>query len=256
MAYVLFDVIPGPIQRLAQNLPAFSIGRFGVSDLMTTLGIYLFILIFFGLEFWISALTAAAQLAIIIFLSCIAVYSAFGILTSIFRYGIDVSNVIFERFIVLPGGEPTPFTAATLEQPIFLAVVLPSALAFLFAIERFFVTFEMEKRLLVGLRRPGESLRLVSMSFLIFVRCFNHVAHFVIPNVTQILREDGFYGEMSGRIRAAVKHIYLPESFVLDIKLILERLAKVGCGVIMLSAEYIPMWLSQVVQLIPDGDES
>jgi hypothetical protein len=253
---ISFKIIPRQIADLVALFPPFSVGTFSSDLLLLALVIHILLIIFFGAKFWIRALGFAAQLAVILVFCSIALQSAFElVIYSIHKMHLDFWGM-FDQYTHGEEATETLFAIAALQQPLFVTVVLPTALAVLYSIEALVDSCDIESFAVRHLRResrfPLVGACLAGIYF--FARCFNHVAHFVIPMTAQMLREERFEEELRKDFKHVIGRILLPEAVLTFVSKLVNRVGRTVCGSILLGIEYVPMWSTQVVSALLRGN--
>lgn len=249
---IAFRIIPSPLDDAANFFPPFAVGNFTVSLMFLAISIHLLLFVFFGGRFWLKAFGFAAQLSVMLFFFGVAFQAMIEIVASaLHKAHLDFWNLADAA----SHDVDSTLIISSLQQPLFVAVVLPTTLAVLYAIAAFVDSCNLEdvmiKYFRKGRRRIGIGVVVAAIYF--FARCFNHVAHFVIPMTSQVLREERFDREIKAEFRRALLHILFPETFVEAVVSLTNKVGRTACGSILLGIEYIPMWSSQVVNALVRG---
>jgi hypothetical protein len=235
------------VKALAHSLPDFAIGTFSSEMLFLGVIIHVLLFMFLGAAFWIRAFTFAAQLALVLVFFGLAMNAMFEIVVlAIHKLGLDPFGLT-ELYLALDEGRGPSFAVSTLQQPLFVSIVLPSALGALRGIQNLIDSAHLENVAISRLTR-GKGVFLLLLFF--FSRSFNHVSYFVVPMTRQVLREERFEHELRTELRRALEHIVFPEAVLSSVTKIFNRLWRAVCGSLMLAIEYVPMWSCQVVNLM------
>ena len=252
-AMISFKIIPGPLVGLSKLFPPFAVGTFSSEFMFLAIMINVGLIAFFGTKFWLTAFGFAAQLAVMLVFFSIALQALIELVVfALHKAHLDFWNMfdLYSRAQQSEGGGI--FAITSLQQPLFVAVVLPATLALLYAVEAVIDVCDIESVAARHLRKEGN---VAAIGFLLaglyfFARCFNHVAHFVIPMASQILREERFQQEMKHDLKHAAQRILFPEAVLSSVSKVMNRLGRTACGGLLLGIEYVPMWSSQVVSVL------
>ena len=102
---------------------------------------------------------------------------------------------------------------------------------------------EIEHNLLSG--RKGVSR--LEKYLLMFLRVFNHILFFVIPNILEVMREEA-------RFRNAAQSLGEIHSVAARLKLLIRNMIQIGVAGICAAVRYIPLWAVEI-SLLPDAAE-
>lgn len=252
---IALKIVPYPLQRFAELFPPFSVGSFSSELLILAVLIHILLLVFFGVAFWIRAFGFAAQLAFLLVVCSIAVQAVFDLVSDLL-HRILLDFGVSKAVIPGEGESEAGFAIIALQQPLFVAVVLPTALAVFYSIARLVDSCDLENIAVRNLRREGR-LPVIGVGLAIiyfFARCFNHVAHFVVPMTAQMLREERFEQEMRRDLSHVLKRILLPEAMISFVAKLVNQVGRTVSGCLLLGIEYVPMWSTQVVSVLLKGN--
>jgi hypothetical protein len=82
---------------------------------------------------------------------------------------------------------------------------------------------------------------------LMFLRVFNHIVYFVIPNILETIREEGFYRDLAGKNDGSGAVLTKRERFAK----LMGDLIQLGVEGICSSIRYVPLWAIEISRL-PD----
>ncbi len=247
---VCVSYLPPPLSMFANNLPQFSVGTFSTSSLVLAFTVTGILIIAFGWHSWLSSISIASQLAILLVTFGLASYAIPDIAMHILQFLLTGDWSQLERFF-----GATQSASATvvgiLEQPLFVAIVLPTGVALAAAVQRLLVASRFEELAIrrLRLRRGGVWIALIAF----FIRVFNHVAHVVVPTTSQVLREEAFSVKLRQGIIPGMRGFLFGEEGVVTANKVFRRLWRIACGVILLSIEFVPLWASDLVDLVMEG---
>jgi hypothetical protein len=231
--------------------PPFSIGIFTTELLFLAIFIHIVLIVFFGTRFWIKAFGFASQFAVVLVFFSVALQLAFELVIFLL-HKIHLDFGLFELYESSGSGAENLVAIGSLQQPLSVTIMLPCALAILYALEAVVDSCNLENVAIWYMRKEGRfAIVGVMLAGLYFIsRCFNHVAHFVIPTTVQMLREEQFEQEMKAELTHALERILLPEAVLFSVWKLLNRLGRTVCGSLLIGIEYVPMWSSQVVSAL------
>lgn len=135
-----------------------------------------------------------------------------------------------------------PTCAHYISLAITMLTVIPLALSMVAVIP--FHRFEYR------LLRKNRGVSLPEKSALMFLRVFSHILYFVIPNILEVIREEGFFSMTSGSGDAAGAG-RLPLGRRLSI--LVRVLVQIGVEGICDAVRYVPLWADEISRL-PDRD--
>jgi hypothetical protein len=252
-------IVPVFIVDAAAQVPPFSIGNFSSDVLILSLLVHLGLVLLFGRAFWLKAMGFAAQLAAFLVLASLTLHgiialSAFAIHRSHLDF-FDLFKMYLDAEEQVGGGS---FITSILQQTLNVAVVLPTTLAVLHGMAALIDRWDLESAVVNSLKRRGRITPAgIALTAVFYVaRCVNHIAHFVLPMTSQILREERFQVQIRQDLRNALKLMLSPNAGALvEFWKAINRIGRVVCGVLLLGIEYVPMWSAQVVTVLL-GDEN
>lgn len=100
----------------------------------------------------------------------------------------------------------------------------------------------IENRLL----RQSRGVSLLEKSALMFVRVFNHIIYFVIPDILEVLREERIFAEIAGR----KKHSGAQKTpFRIRVHALIRILIQIGVEGICSAIRYVPLWAEEISRL-------
>jgi len=141
-------------------------------------------------------------------------------------------------------GDPAVYSAHYVSLCLTMLTVIPLALS-LVAVIPF---HEIEQNLLssrMGISMPEKSL-------LMFLRVFNHVIYFVIPNIMEVMREEGRFRRTPGdRDNHDRETTDAGESGSSEAKLraLIRVMIRIGIEGICAAMQYIPLWAVEISRL-------
>jgi hypothetical protein len=255
-AFVLIasKFVPYPLPSLASYFPPFAIGSFTSDLLFLSICIHMLLIASFGTKPWIRAISFAAQLAVFLVFCSIALQSLFDlVITSMHKLHLDFG--LFTFYVNREENTELQYAAAALQQPLYIMTILPACLAMLSGFQSLVDSFDVENFAVSHLRRSGhlKPVGLFLAATYYFARCFNHVAHFVVPMAVEILREERFESDIRADLIDAIKTFFLPEAVIRSLSKLINRLGRTVCGAMLLGIEYVPMWSTQVVTVLMRG---
>ncbi len=250
---IAFGSPPKLFTEVASLLPPFSIGDFSTATLLLGVCVHLALIIAFGISFWAYTLGLAAQLAALLFFVGITFQALVEILVlALHNLHLDYWGLA-ETYLHYKSGGESLFVVTILQQPLKISIVLPSFLACLIAIRNLISVARFED--IVVLRLHQTSGAILCGCFLFF-RVFNHISHVVAPMTAQVLREERFAPNLRSELSKGYRLFFLAEASVHRAKTIFSRLGRIICGVILLSMEHVPLWTSEIVDLLLEGRET
>lgn len=119
-----------------------------------------------------------------------------------------------------------------------MAVVIPLALSMV-AILPFY-------RLESSILQSRHGVTIGQKISLMFLRVFSHIFYFVIPNILEVIREEGIL-QMKGRKTARQNQIKLP--FLQRLRGIIQTLVNIGVESICSAVRFIPLWADEISML-------
>ncbi|WP_316159363.1 hypothetical protein [Bradyrhizobium sp. SZCCHNRI3042] len=238
-------IVPRFLVEIAARAPPFSIGNFSQDMLLLSLLVHVGLLLLFGTTFWVKAMGYAAQLAAILVLTGFVLHGLVELtMTTIHRTHLDFFGFynLYTHAEERESGQH--YLATTLQQPLFVAVMLPTTLAVLRGLAAVIDGCDLEN---LAVRKFNSDRHMALVGFLLaaiyyFARCVNHVAHFVLPTTSQMLREERFQQQLRHDLTRSFKLSGLSNA--------MNRLGRVLCGMLLLGIEYVPMWSAQVVSVL------
>lgn len=94
----------------------------------------------------------------------------------------------------------------------------------------------------------------IEKSMLMFLRVFNHIVYFVIPNIIETIREEGHYRKwVEGGLRSSSEPLGARKTWAVKSKILIliKDMIQLAVESICASIQYIPLWAVEISQL-PD----
>ncbi|MFC1489280.1 hypothetical protein ACFL6B_05490 [Thermodesulfobacteriota bacterium] len=91
-------------------------------------------------------------------------------------------------------------------------------------------------------------------SILMFLRVFNHIVHFVIPNILEVMREEAQYRRYAAGLDPKASGLQMPNKvsvIKIRFKVLIRDFTHLGVEGICSAIQYIPLWAIEISQL-PD----
>jgi hypothetical protein len=237
------------LAHFAAQLPQFAVGNFSTQSLILTLAVTIVLILGFGWESWLASISIAAHLGTILVAFGVAFYAVPEVLGLVLqKSGVSAWSGWGHDFGIAHSASPA--IIAVLQQPLFVVLVLPTAIALATSVQRLMIASRFEDLAVKRLRqRRGVALAMVAF----FVRVFNHVAHVVVPTASQVLKEEGFSVKIREGALASIRGMFFAEEAIAAANRSFKRLWRVACGVILLAIEFVPLWAADLVDLVMEG---
>jgi hypothetical protein len=197
------------------------------------LGVNGLILIIVGQAFWINAVAIAALITL-----------------PVVYVGGTVSYLIYLAGMGYESGQ-SAYSPHYLSLCVTMLTVIPLALS-LIAVVPF---HEFEHHLL----QHDKGVSKMEKFFLMFLRVFNHIVYFVIPNIIETMREEGQYkyrvkNTVTGPAQSSEGG--LVRTLKLKVTGLIRDMIQLGVEGICASIQYIPLWAVEISQLPGKREEN
>ena len=159
--------------------------------------------------------------------------------------GGSISYLIFLLGFGYTSGQ-TAYSPHYISICITMLTVIPLALSLISAVP--FQRFEQK----ILQNKTGVSK--IEKCMIMFLRVFNHIVYFVIPNILETIREEGQYKkQIKSKVACSFKPPVEGKSRILKSKflILIENMIQLGVESICASIQYIPLWAVEISRL-PD----
>ena len=157
--------------------------------------------------------------------------------------GGSISYLIFLLGLGYESGQ-SAYSPHYLSICITMLTVIPLALSLIGAVP--FQRFEHK------LLQNKAGVSKIEKSMLMFLRVFNHIVYFVIPNILETIREEGHYRRwMEGGLRLSSEPLGARKIWVVKSKILtlIKDMIQLAVESICASIQYIPLWAVEISQL-------